>query len=110
MCLPPLSWQTYDIYFSAARWNICRQKVCNAQITVLHNGIPIHCRYGLTNKTGGGKLEGPEPLPIHFQNHGNPVVFRNLWIVPCQAVAAYCDEWTPRRRLFRRPLFRLFRR
>ena len=80
MCLPPLSWQTYDITFTACRWDADGKKLSDAQITVLHNGEPIHSHYPLKDKTGGGKAEGPEDFPILFQNHGNPVVFRNIWI------------------------------
>lgn len=85
-CLPPLSWQTYDIFFTAARWDINRQKTANARITVWHNGEPIHDNVELTDKTGSGKAEGPEPLPINLQNHGNPVHFRNLWLVSGSAL------------------------
>jgi hypothetical protein len=81
MCFPPLAWQTYDIYFSAARWQD-GQKVRPARITVLHNGEPIHVNYDLIAKTGGGKAEGPQPFPILLQNHNNPVLFRNIWLVP----------------------------
>lgn len=92
MCLPPLSWQTYDIFFTAARWG-GKKKLANAQITVLHNGEPVHLDYSLTAKTGGGKAEGPEDLPILLQNHGNPVTFRNIWLVslkPVWSEPAFC--------------------
>lgn len=82
MCLPPLSWQTYDISFTAARWNSSGLKIAPARVTVLHNGEPIHWHYELTAKTGGGKAESPEPFPILLQNHNNPVMFRNIWLVP----------------------------
>lgn len=82
MCLPPLAWQTYDITFTASRWDRDGNKIAPARITVLHNGVPIHDHYAFTAKTGGGKAEGPERLPILLQNHGNPVVFRNVWLVP----------------------------
>jgi len=81
MCFPPLSWQTYDIWFTAARWDEKGNKIANTRLTVLHNGVPIHCNRDVTNKTGAGRPEGPEPLPILLQNHGNPVNFRNVWIV-----------------------------
>jgi hypothetical protein len=83
MCLPPLSWQTYDIYFTAARWSEDgKTKTAPARITVLHNGVAIHNNRIITAKTGGGKVEGPEKFPINLQDHGNPVTFRNIWIAP----------------------------
>jgi hypothetical protein len=81
MCLPPLSWQTYDIYFTAARWGEDGKKTADARFTVYHNGVAVQNDYAIPRKTGAGKKEAPTKLPIHFQNHGNPVRFRNLWIV-----------------------------
>jgi hypothetical protein len=81
MCLPPLSWQTYDIWFRATRWDEEGNKIENARITVLHNGIAVHDDYEIIAKTGAGRPEGPEAMPIHLQDHGNPVRFRNIWIV-----------------------------
>ena len=46
-----------------------------------HNGVAIHDYYELKNKTGAGQKESPMPLPILLQNHGNPVRFRNWWIL-----------------------------
>lgn len=82
MCLPPLAWQTYDIWFTPPRFDADSNKLTNARISVMHNGVPIHVHRELTAKTGGGKAEGPEPFPINLQDHGNPVMFRNVWIVP----------------------------
>lgn len=89
MSFPPLRWQTYDICFNAARFSADGQKVCKARITVRHNGVLIHNGLELENKTGGGSVEGPNPLPILLQNHGNPVHYRNLWLIDhdCVAVA-----------------------
>ena len=82
MCLPPLTWQTYDIWFQAAKWDKTgKKKTANARLTVLHNGVPIHNDRNLPTKTGAGKPESPEKLPILFQNHRDPVRFRNMWIV-----------------------------
>jgi hypothetical protein len=81
MAFPPLSWQTYDIDFAAARFNDLGQKVQNARLTVAHNGVVIHDDVELPNKTGAGDREGPEPGPIRFQWHSDLVHFRNLWIV-----------------------------
>jgi hypothetical protein len=81
MAFPPLTWQTYDIDFKAATFDEAGKKVTNARLTVRHNGVAIHDDVELTNKTGAGKQEGPSILPTKLQDHGNPVVFRNIWIV-----------------------------
>lgn len=81
MCLPPLVWQTYDIWFRAARFDAAGNKIANARITLLHNGVVVHNWREITDKTGAGRPEGPEPLPILLQNHRDPVRFQNIWIV-----------------------------
>ena len=82
MALPPLSWQTYDIEFTAAKFNDGK-KVANARVTVLHNGVKIHDNVELPKRTTASPLpEGPEPGFLHLQNHGNPVRYRNIWVVP----------------------------
>jgi len=82
MCLPPMSWQTYDIDFVAARFNAQGEKTAPARITVRHNGVVVQDRYEIPNKTGAGAAEGPDPRPIKFQHHGDAVNYRNIWIVP----------------------------
>ncbi|MSR57808.1 MAG: DUF1080 domain-containing protein [Planctomycetaceae bacterium] len=81
MCFPPLSWQTYDIDFTAARFDAGWIKTSPARMTVRHNGIVVHKDFAIPNKTGAGAAEGPDPRPIRLQAHGNPVHFRNIWIV-----------------------------
>lgn len=80
MCYPPLAWQTYDIDFTAAKYE-GDKKVKNARVTVKHNGVTIHDDLELPRATPGGIGEGPEPAALFFQDHGNPVVYRNVWIV-----------------------------
>lgn len=82
MCLPPLSWQTYDIDFEAAKYDNDGRKTKPAVMTVRHNGVLIHDRVELPAATrASGLPEGPERGPIQLQNHGNPVFFRNIWLV-----------------------------
>lgn len=81
MSYPPMQWQTYDIYFQAARFSEDgKEKTENAKITVFHNGVAVHYNREIANKTGAGKPEGPQPMPILFQNHSDPVRYRNMWI------------------------------
>ena len=80
MCLPPLTWQTYDIHFTAPRFEGDR-KTKNARITVIHNGVKIHDDVELPKGTGaGGSRKEIAEGPIVLQGHGNPVRYRNIWI------------------------------
>lgn len=81
MAFPPLSWQTYDVHFTAPRWAADGSKIRDAHITSWVNGVKVQDNVSLPNKTGAGKQEEPILLPIRIQNHGDPVRFRNLWIV-----------------------------
>ncbi len=81
MCYPPLRWQTYDIDFTAARFDASGKKTNNAKVTVRYNGVIVQDHTELTNKTGAGKPEGPQPGSIQLQGHNNPVFFRNIWVV-----------------------------
>ncbi len=81
MCYPPLRWQTYDIKFTAPRWDAQGMKTANARVTVRHNGIVVQDDTELPTKTGAGLKESPEPGPIQLQAHHNPVYFRNIWII-----------------------------
>jgi hypothetical protein len=82
MCLPPLTWQTYDVEFTNAVADDSGKKIKNARITLRHNGVVIHNDFELNGKTGGSR-PAPEgtPGPIKLQGHGNPLQYRNVWIV-----------------------------
>jgi hypothetical protein len=76
MCLPPLQWQTYDIEYRLAT----AEKP--ATMTVLHNGVKIHDGIEIKKTTPAGKDSPPDqPGPLHLQDHGNPVLYRNIWFV-----------------------------
>jgi hypothetical protein len=81
MSFPPLVWQTYDIMFTAPRWGSDGSKLRSAHITVWHNGVKVHDNQEIPGKTGAGREEEPTLLPIRFQDHRDPVVFRNIWII-----------------------------
>lgn len=90
MCLPPLSWQTYDITFISPRFDSDGNKTRNARLTVCHNGVVIHNNFEVERKTGAGKKETPELFPIKLQNHSDPVRFRNIWVVEHSGEPACC--------------------
>lgn len=79
-CYPPLTWQTYDIDFTAAKFE-GEKKVKNAVVTVRHNGNLIHENQEIDGQTPGGDPESAAAGPIRLQDHGNPVAFKNIWIV-----------------------------
>jgi hypothetical protein len=82
MCLPPLAWQTYDIDFTMAQFDADGKKTKPAVATVKLNGVVVHDKYEIPNfNGGGGQSDETKPGPIMFQDHGNPVHFRNIWIL-----------------------------
>ena len=88
MCLPPLTWQTYDVEFTAAKVDASGQRTAWPCITVRFNGVIIHDSVELakdftTSAPLSTPLTSPEG-PIHLQQHDNPVAFRNLWLIPGQ--------------------------
>ena len=83
MCYPPLTWQTYDVDFTTAQFDQNGKKIKNARMTVRHNGVVTHKDQEIDHRTIASPLrEGPEPGPVYFQGHGNPVRFRNIWVLP----------------------------
>ena len=82
MCLPPMVWQTYDIDFTAATFDADKKKTKSAFVTVKHNGVVVHDALEFPKAAPGGKFsaEVPEPGAMFFQNHGDPVVFNNVWV------------------------------
>ncbi len=84
MCFPPLAWQTYDIDYTAARYDAAGKLVASPRVTIQHNGVVIHKDVELPGDrvtTAAPSKVGPEPGPIYLQDHGNPVRYRNIWIV-----------------------------
>jgi len=85
-CLPPGRWQTFDITFTAARFDANGKKTASAQVTVLHNGAVIHQDQKIPGPTGGaGSKAEVAAAPLRLQDHGNPVRFRNVWVVELKA-------------------------
>jgi hypothetical protein len=82
-CLPPGQWQTYDITFTAAKFDTDGKKTAPARVTILQNGKMIQNDAEIKGVTGGNLLkESADPGPIILQYHHNSIRFRNVWIVP----------------------------
>ena len=81
MCYPPLTWQTYDIDFTAARYDATGKKTKLGRCTVRFNGVTILDNVEILHSTPGGIKESPEPASIYLQAHGHPVFFKNVWVL-----------------------------
>ncbi len=84
MCYPPLSWQTYDVEFTAARFDDAGNKISPAMMTVRLNGIAIHDKFVLPPVPPGRDAKMTQEGrsgPLFLQEHKNPVRFRNIWVV-----------------------------
>jgi hypothetical protein len=86
LCLPPLVWQTYDVEFTAAKFDAQGKRSAWPRMSVRLNGVLIHDGLELGKEFTASapisvSLTTPEG-PIHLQDHDNPVRFRNIWIVP----------------------------
>ncbi len=86
MTFPPLSWQTLDIEFLAARYDTLGKKIDSGRVTVLHNGITIHDQRPFLDRTVAGDFEGPNPGPMRLQAYGHTVLFKNIWILERSSV------------------------
>jgi hypothetical protein len=84
-CKAPGVWQTYDIIYTAPRFNESGTYFTPPTVTVLHNGVLVQNNVKMRGPTEyigipeyTLKKHGAGPLVL--QDHGNPVSFRNIWI------------------------------
>jgi hypothetical protein len=81
-CKAPTVWQSYDIEFQSPK---CEngKKVAGARMTIYQNGVKIHdnVEINVDNTTAGMGGDPCTPGPIMLQFHGDPVQFRNIWLL-----------------------------
>ena len=81
---PPGQWQTYDIVYTAPRFDAEGKLLSPARETVFQNGVLIQNNVQLTGPTSwlerAPYQAHSEKQPICLQDHGNPVRFRNIWV------------------------------
>jgi len=83
-CLPPGQWQTYDIIYTAPRFEADGKLLVPARITLFHNGVLVQNNVELVGPTGGFVQQPynphPEKQPLALQDHGDAVRYRNIWV------------------------------
>ena len=84
--LPPGKWQTYNVIWTAPRFNDDGSLKSPAQVTAFHNGILVQNNYELKGDTpyiGQPVYRKHGPSPIKLQAHGDksePISYRNIWL------------------------------
>lgn len=86
MCRPPTEWQTYDVIFTAPKFDENGKQTANARMTVRHNGKLIHTDEEIPMLPTNSYDDRIKPHPkapgnIRLQSHGNHVQYRNIWLV-----------------------------
>jgi len=81
---PPMEWQTYDINYTAPKFENGKLKE-NARITVRLNGIVVQKNEEIRHQTAHRQADRAIPapskaMPISLQDHSNRIQFRNIWV------------------------------
>lgn len=112
VCKAPAEWQSYDIIFHRPVLKIEEGQVTEAirpaTITVFHNGVLVIDNWSIKGDTyyhiPAQYVPHADLEPIHLQDHGNRMKFRNIWvreipdsnIIPNQShIQYYADGYNP---------------
>lgn len=102
-CRKPGEWQVFDIRYRAPRRDDLGKITENGTVTVWFNGKKVQdgAQFGEPKSTFHPFRFGNTPYldkirdrqkktmtgPVFLQDHGNPVKFRNVWVVPADEYA-----------------------
>ena len=84
----PGEWQTYDVVWTAPRFNSDGSLKSPAYVTAFHNGVLVQNHVALKGVTlyiGTPAYHAHGPAPILLQAHGDPspsISYRNVWVRP----------------------------
>jgi len=85
-CKKPGEWQSYDVVWTAPRFNNDSTLKSPARVTVFHNGVLVQNNYelkGMTLYIGKPYYKKHGASPVKLQAHGDPsapISYRNIWI------------------------------
>jgi 3-keto-disaccharide hydrolase len=85
-CKKPGEWQTYDIIWTAPRFNDDGSVKSPGRVTAIHNGVLVQSNYELKGNTpyiGKPVYKKHGAAPIKLQDHGDPsepISYRNIWL------------------------------
>lgn len=85
---PPGEWQTYDVLWTAPRFDADGNLLSPARVTALFNGVLVQHDFELTGETvyiGTPQYTPHGDSPIKLQAHDDPsepIAFRNIWVRP----------------------------
>lgn len=85
-CRKPGEWQTYDVVWTAPRFDDHRILQSPARVTVFHNGVLVQNNTTLLGDTpyiGQPSYRVHGAAPIKLQAHGDksePISYRNIWL------------------------------
>jgi hypothetical protein len=85
-CKKPGEWQSFDIIWTAPRFNEDGTVNTPARVTAFHNGVLVQNNYELKGETayiGAPVYKKHGPSPIKLQAHGDksePMSYRNIWV------------------------------
>jgi hypothetical protein len=89
-CRKPGEWQTYDVVWTAPRFDVDGTLKTPAYATVLFNGVLVQNHSELKGQTlyiGKPFYKAYTAAPIKLQAHGDksePISFRNIWVRPIE--------------------------
>ena len=85
-CKKPGEWQSYDIIWTAPRFNEDGTLRSAARVTALHNGVLVQNNFELKGTTayiGAPAYKKHGASPIKLQAHGDPsepISYKNIWV------------------------------
>ena len=80
---PPGQFQSYDIIFRRPLYAADGHLLEQGYVTVIENGVVVQDHALIEGETGHQartkEIRFPDAGPLKFQDHGNPVRYRNVW-------------------------------